>query len=152
MCTRKHYILSWLLITVMVMLPLRSALAFDLADCQMKHEQSQQEQTQAVSHIMSHTMHQAMIDHSEHMMAGSAQAGASHSPDGSSAGEPHQCCNDKDMMCNDDCASVINMSFVTQSPSLTETRYHSVLTAQTTIDVLLRTLSPLERPPAYFQS
>ena len=135
MCTKKHYILRWLLITVMVMLPLRSALAFNLADCQMKHEQSQ---------AMSHNMHQVMIDHSEHMMAGSAQAGA-----GDSASESHKCCNDKDMMCNSDCASMINMSFVVQSPSLIETRFRCVLTAQSAMDVLLRTLPPLERPPAY---
>jgi len=147
MCTKKHYILSWLLITVMVMLPLRSALAFNLADCLMKHEQSQQEQSQ----VMSDTMHQAMIDHSQHMMSGSSLAGAGDSI-GNSAGEPHKCCNDKDMMCNSDCASVINMSFVIQSPSLTETRYRSVLTVQATMDVLLRTLPPLERPPAYLQS
>ena len=88
MCTRKHYILSWLLITVMVMLPLRGALAFDLADCQMKHEQSQQERSQVVSHIMPHTMHQAMIDHSEHMMSGSAQASAGDSI-GNSTVESH---------------------------------------------------------------
>jgi hypothetical protein len=142
MCTKKHYILRWLLIAVIVMLPLRSALAFNLADCQMQHQQSQSE-----SQTMPDIMHRAMIDHSEHMMSGSAQAGA-----GDSASESHKCCNDKNMMCNNDCASVINMSFVIQSPSLTETRYHSVLTAQTTIDVLLRALSPLERPPAYLQS
>jgi len=138
MCTKKHYILRWLLITAMVMLPLRSALAFNLADCQMKHEQSE-----------------AMIDHSEHMMSGPAQAGAGDSIDdsiGNSAVEYHKCCNDKDMMCNSDCASVINMSFVIQSPSLIETRYRSVLTAQAKMDILLRTLPPLERPPAYLQS
>jgi hypothetical protein len=146
MCTKKNRILSWLLITVMVMLPLRSALAFNLADCQMQHEQSL-----AASQAMPDTMRQAMIDHSEHMMSGTAQAGAGDSI-GNSAVESHKCCNDKDMMCNSDCASVINMSFVIQSPSLIETYYHSVLTAQTTTDVLLRALPPLDRPPAYLQS
>ena len=136
MCMKKHCVLRWLLITVMVMLPLRSALASDLADCQMKHEQSQKEQSQAVPEVM--------VDHSAHMMSESAQAGA-----GDSVGKSHQCCNDTDMMCNNDCASVISMSFVIQSPSLIETHYHSVLTAQTTIDVLLRALPPLDRPPAY---
>lgn len=151
MCARKHSILSWFLITVMVMLPLRSALASDLADCRMKHEQAQNQQSQALSE----DMHHAMMDHSEHMMLRSVEAGASDAAAiaaGNVSGEPHQCCNDKSMMCNSDCASVISMSFVIQSPSLLETRYHSVLTAQTTVDVLLRTLSPLERPPAYFQS
>ena len=146
MCARKHSILSWFLITMMVMLPLRSALAFDLADCQMKHEQSQtglQTGTQAID--------QAMIDHSMHMMAGSAQAGAGDLA-GNSAGDPHKCCNDQDMMCNNDCASMLNMSFVIQSPSLIDARYHSVLTAQTKIDVLLRALPPLDRPPTYLQS
>ena len=147
MCARKHPILSWFLITVMVMLPLRSALAFDLADCRMKHEQAQNQQSQAASQDMRH----AMMDHSEHMMPRSVEAGVSDAA-AIAAGESHQCCNDKNMMCNSDCASVINMSFVIQSPSLLETRYHSVLTAQTTIDVLLRALPPLERPPAYLQS
>ena len=133
------------------MLPLRSALAFDLADCRMKHEQAQKQQSQAASP----DMHHAMMDHSMHMMSGSAQTDAGDlaaNVASNAAGELHQCCNDKNMMCNSDCASVINMSFVIQSPSLIETRYHSVLTAQTTADVLLRALSPLERPPAYFQS
>ena len=129
------------------MLPLRSALAFDLADCRMKHEQAQDQQAQTSSQ----DMHHVMMDHSEHMMNGHVQPGADDAA-GNAAGEPHQCCNDKNMMCNSDCASVINMSFVIQSPSLLETRYHSVLTAQTTVDVLLRALPPLDRPPAYLQS
>ena len=142
MCAKKHYILNWLLITVMVMLPLRGALASELADCQMKHEQSDKEQ------------HQTMIDHSAHMMSGSVQAGAGDAVEKSAAtpgGDPHQCCDDKGMMCNNDCASMMSMSFVIHSASSIDARYHSVLTAQTTTDVLLRALPPLERPPAYFQ-
>lgn len=149
MCARKHSILSWFLITLMVMLPLRSALASDLADCRMKHEQAQNQQSQASSQ----GMHHAMMDHSEHMMSGTAHSGAGDSSAAANAaGESHQCCNDKNMMCNSDCASVINMSFVIQSSSLIEIRYHSVLTAQTTVDVLLRALPPLDRPPAFLQS
>lgn len=126
MRAKKHYFLNWLLITVIVMMPLRSVLAFDLSECQTQHEQSQ-----------------VMVDHSHHMMSETVQA---------DSGNSHKCCNDKGKLCNNDCTSMMNMSFVIQSSSLIENHYHSVLTAQTTIDVILRALPPLEKPPAYLHS
>ena len=142
MRAKRHYILNWLLISMMVMLPLRSVLAFDLADCQMQHEASSQT-------MIDHTMaDQSMVDHSAHMMPDPTQADTGLADSGNS----HNCCSDKDMMCNSDCASVINMSFVIQTPVLIENSYHSVIIARTSTDVLLRTLPPLERPPAHLQS
>ena len=109
---------------MMVMLPLRSVLAFDQTTCQMQGEASQE-----------------MVDHSMHMMFEVAQVDTN---------EIHNCCSDSGMTCsNNDCGMGMSVSFIMESanpvPALTKT---SLRTHVNNI-LVLRELTPPTRPPAY---
>ena len=118
--------LNWFLIAMMVMLPLRSVLAFDQTSCQMQHETPRM-----------------MVDHSSHMMPDDVQG----NPD-----KAHNCCSESGAACNNNCSSGMNLSFVFQKPVLITANYNSMLVANTSNDVLFRATTPPIRPPAYLQS
>ncbi len=118
--------LNWVLIAMMVMLPLRSVMAFAQTTCEM-HDQASQA-------VEDHSMHMM------HMMAEVTQV---------DAGEPQNsdCC-DSGITCFADCSMGMSVSFIAQSavmlPVMNEAAFNTVVNN----NLVFRVLAPPIRPPA----
>ena len=115
--------LNWLLITMMLMLPLRGALADNQTACQM-HDEPYQE----------------IVDHGMHVVPEAAQLGAA---------VFHDCCSDDEIACNSDCGMGMSVSFILQS--IIDVPVLNKALPQTCVNniLVLRELPPPTRPPAY---
>jgi len=122
-------VLNWLLIAMMVMLPMRSVIAFAQSTCEM-HDQA----SQAVKGHSMHMMHQIAED---------AQSDTAES-------QNHDCC-DSDITCTGDCSTGMSVSFITQSavmlPVLNKTAFNVLVSN----NPVFRDLTPPLRPPANLQ-
>jgi len=122
-------ILNWVLIAMMVMLPMRSVMAFAQSACEM-HDQA----SQAVKGHNMHMMHQIAED---------AQSDTAES-------QNHDCC-DSNISCTGDCSTGMNVSFITQSavmlPVLNKTAFNVLVSN----NLVFRDLTPPLRPPANLQ-
>jgi hypothetical protein len=119
-------ILNWVLIAVMVMLPLRSVMAFALTSCEM-HDQASQ----------------AVEGHSMHMMHRMVENARSDTGDSQNS----DCCN-SGITCTGDCSIGMSVSFITPSvvmlPALNEAEFNPLVNN----NLVLRDLTPPLRPPA----
>ncbi len=122
-------LLSWVVIAMMVMMPLRGVLALTHTTCDMHDPASQ-----------------VMDDHRMHMMH---QVNEFVSMDVAESLEC--CCCDSAMQCGSDCGIGINASCITQSvftfPSLNTTTFHTFVNN----NLVFRELAPPIRPPANLQ-
>jgi len=118
----KRNILNWILVTMMVVLPLRGVQALDHSNCQMHDEASR-----------------VVNVHSMHMMSEATQVNTI---------DLHNCCDNSDVKCNSDCGIGTAVSFITQPaitlPALNETSF----LAHVNNDLVFRDLAPPIRPPA----
>jgi len=114
---------------MMVMLPLRSVMAFAQSTCEM-HDQASQ----------------AVEDHSMHMMHQKAEDAQSDTGDSQNS----DCCN-SGITCTGDCSVGMSVSFITQSavmlPALNETEFNPLVNNS----LVFRDLTPPLRPPANLQ-
>ena len=120
----KRYLIHWMLIAMLAIMPYRSVMAME-SGCET-----------------SDTATRGMVDHSMHM---AMDMQMEHSTD---PAEDDCCCCDAAMACNSDCSSGIPFSFVIQQLQPVAGNYRSSLIALTDNEVLLRAPSPPIRPPA----
>lgn len=121
--------LNWLLIAMIVMLPLRSVMAFAQTTCEM-HGQASLE-------MAGHSMHMM------HLMTGDAQAGNSASQNG-------DCCK-SGKTCTGDCCVGISVSFIMQSAVLLPAFNEAAFNPLVNTSLVFRNLAPPVRPPANLQ-
>lgn len=128
-------LLSWILVALMVMLPLRGVMAFDQASCQM-HDPGN---NSAVAE---------MHDHSMHAMQGSPDdAGVA------TSSESHDCCCcDGGMNCNGDCGIGLSASLIMQSVMTVPVLNRTAIRTQINNNLISRELIPPTRPPANLYS
>ena len=119
--------INWIIITLLVMLPLRGVIAIEQSTCDM-HDRAAQ----------------AMHDHGEHS-AHLAGAMSDHDDDGLQ----DCCCCDSDRHCITDCGIGAGSSFIAQSVLLIPSTSGSSFQAPTDNTLVFRALSPPIRPPAY---
>lgn len=122
-------ILNWVLIAMMVMLPMRSVMAFVDTACEM-HDQASQT-------VKGHGMHMM------HQMDEDARIDADVSRN-------NDCC-DSDVSCTGDCSTGVSVSFITQSavmlPVLNKTAFNPLVSNH----LVFRDPTPPLRPPANLQ-
>ena len=122
-------IINWALIAVMMLLPMRSVMAFAQSTCEM-HDQA----PQAVKVHSMHMMHQVVED----------------SQSDTAESQNHDCC-DSDISCTGDCSTGTSVSFITQSavmlPVLNKTAFNVLVSN----NLVFRDLTPPLRPPANLQ-
>jgi hypothetical protein len=118
--------LNWILITMLVMLPLRTVLAIDQS-CQM-HDQASQ---QPAEHHM----------HTGHIMPETDQD--------DTVASDNCCCCDSSMSCNFDCGIGMSASVIMQHALTVPVLNKSSFRTQVVNNLVFRELIPLTRPPAY---
>jgi len=122
-------ILNWVLIAMMVMLPMRSVMAFVETACEM-HDQA----SQVVENHSAHMMHQMDED---------VQIDADES-------QNNDCC-DSDISCTGDCSTGISVSFITQSAVMLPVWNKTAFNPLVSNNLVFRDLTPPLRPPANLQ-
>ena len=126
MYLNKRYLIHWMLIAMLAIMPYRSVMAME-SGCEMND---------AATHTM--------VDHSMHM-AMDMDMQMEHSTD---PARHDCCCCDNAMVCSSDCSSGIHFSFIIQQLIPVAANYRSSLIALADYEVLLRAPSPPIRPPA----
>jgi hypothetical protein len=124
MYLKKRYLIHWMLIAMLAILPYRSVMAME-SGCNMNDT--------ATHDMVDHSMHMAMDMQMEHSIDSAKQ---------------DCCCCDTAMVCSSDCSSGIHFSFIIQQPVPVAANYLSSLIALADNEVLLRAPSPPIRPPA----
>ena len=119
--------INWIIITLLVMLPLRSVIAFEQTACDM-HDQAEQ----AVHHHGEHSAHlaAALIEQDDAVLQDC-------------------CCCDSDRHCAADCGIGAGSSFIAQSILMIPSTGGSLFQAPSDNTLVFRALSPPVRPPAY---
>jgi len=119
-------ILNWILITMMVMLPLRAVLAIDQSSCQMHGESAQQ--------FKGHHMHL------RHMMSEAVQTDVADSHD--------CCCCESSVSCYYDCGIGMSASFIMQHAMTVPVLNKASFRTHVENNLVFRELIPPTRPPA----
>jgi len=123
---------NWVLVTMMVMLPLRAVLAIDQSSCQMHDETDQHSSAQQS------TVHHK---HLGHMMFDADQ---------NDVADSHNCCCcDNSASCNYDCGIGMNASIIMQQGMTVPVLNKASLRTHVENNLVFRELIPLTRPPAY---
>lgn len=122
-------ILNWVLIAMMVMLPMRSVMAFAQSACEMHDHVSK-----AVENHSAHMMHQIAKD---------AQSDTAES-------QNNDCCNGG-ISCTGDCSTGMSVSFITQSAVMLPVLNNTAFNVLVSNNLVFRDLTPPLRPPANLQ-
>ena len=123
-------IFNWLLISIMVMLPLRTVLSANLSNCDMPVKATQQ--------ITAHNMHQ------NHIAPDIAQDGTHNSHD--------CCCCEDNTLCDYDCSISMNASFIIHAAITIPTLHATSFRTHVEKTLVFRALIPPARPPENLHS
>jgi hypothetical protein len=126
---KTRYLLNWILIALLAMLPLRNVMALAQVNCEM-HDQSSIE----------------MIDHSMHAMHSSSSI-----DNRDAVVADNCCCCDNGMDCTGDCSLGLSASLIMQPVITVPTINQSRLQTFISTSLVLREISPPVRPPENFQ-
>lgn len=118
----RYSIVNWVLIAMMVMLPMRSAMAFSQFTCEMHDESARK-----------------LMDHGMHMMVDGARMDID---------APMDCCLDSDNHCGNDCGMNMSVSIITPSAITLPALHQTAFRTHVINDLVFRDLAPPIRPPA----